>query len=116
MATCHPLSGATWRKHCSPPSSVNLRSTAAGPPVNGGQRWRTTVDHRRTTGQPPVNVLFRISTMDQRSFYPDAATFSDGKPASEAPELNLEDVMARLEDLEVEIDTLHADAEEQRKS
>ncbi|GJR89627.1 putative ribonuclease H-like domain-containing protein [Tanacetum coccineum] len=43
MATCHHLSGATWRKHCSPPSPVNLRSTAAGPPVNGGQRRRSTV-------------------------------------------------------------------------
>ncbi|GJW67264.1 hypothetical protein Tco_0121688 [Tanacetum coccineum] len=69
MATCHHLSGATWRKHCSPtvgqPPSDH-RSTVvndggqrwsttvntAGPPVNGGgQRWRTTVDHRRTTGQ-----------------------------------------------------------------
>ncbi|GKB68093.1 hypothetical protein Tco_0929505 [Tanacetum coccineum] len=62
MATCHHLSGATWRKHCfvtvsKPPP--DHRSTAA---VNGGQRrstpWttgqrrRTTVDHRRTTGQP----------------------------------------------------------------
>ncbi|GKD48178.1 hypothetical protein Tco_1277154, partial [Tanacetum coccineum] len=45
-------------------------------------------------------------------FYPDAATFSDGKPASEIPELNPEDVTARLEDMEVEIDTLHADAED----
>ncbi|GJY43122.1 hypothetical protein Tco_0431335 [Tanacetum coccineum] len=24
--------------------------------VNNGQRWQTTVDHRRTTGQPPVNA------------------------------------------------------------
>ncbi|GJY99618.1 hypothetical protein Tco_0517048 [Tanacetum coccineum] len=39
-------------------------------------------------------------------------TFSDGKPASETPELNPEDVTARLEDMEVEIDTLHADAED----
>ncbi|GKE34391.1 hypothetical protein Tco_1453713 [Tanacetum coccineum] len=44
--------------------------------------------------------------------YPDATTFSDGKPASETPELNPEDVTARLEDMEVEIDTLHADAED----
>ncbi|GJS67205.1 hypothetical protein Tco_0681769 [Tanacetum coccineum] len=41
-----------------------------------------------------------------------AITFSDGKPASETSELNLEDVTARLEDLEVEIDTLHADTED----
>ncbi|GJT84868.1 retrovirus-related pol polyprotein from transposon TNT 1-94 [Tanacetum coccineum] len=45
-------------------------------------------------------------------FYPDATTFSDGKPASETPELNPEDVTARLEDIEVEIDTLHADTED----
>ncbi|GJS67428.1 hypothetical protein Tco_0681992 [Tanacetum coccineum] len=44
--------------------------------------------------------------------YPYATTFSDGKPASETPELNPEDVTARLEDMEVEIDTLHADAED----
>ncbi|GJX30107.1 hypothetical protein Tco_0238186 [Tanacetum coccineum] len=69
MATCHHLSGATWRKHCSPTvrqpppdyrsTVVNGGSqrwsttvTIAGPPVNDGQQWRTTVDHRRTTGQP----------------------------------------------------------------
>ncbi|GKD36064.1 hypothetical protein Tco_1251573 [Tanacetum coccineum] len=45
-------------------------------------------------------------------FFPDTTTFSDGKPASEASELNPEDVTARLEDLEVEIDTLHADTED----
>ncbi|GKF44755.1 hypothetical protein Tco_0131307, partial [Tanacetum coccineum] len=39
-------------------------------------------------------------------------TFSDGKPASETSELNPEDVTAKLEDLEVEIDTLHADTED----
>ncbi|GJX42343.1 hypothetical protein Tco_0257333 [Tanacetum coccineum] len=42
----------------------------------------------------------------------DATTFSDGKPASETSELNPEDVTARLEDIEVEIDTLHADTED----
>ncbi|GKC65940.1 hypothetical protein Tco_1098538 [Tanacetum coccineum] len=45
-------------------------------------------------------------------FFPDAITFFDGKPASETSELNPEDVTARLEDLEVEIDTLHADTED----
>ncbi|GJX50614.1 hypothetical protein Tco_0277459 [Tanacetum coccineum] len=45
-------------------------------------------------------------------FFLDTTTFSDGKPASEAPELNPEDVTARLEDLEVEIDTLHADTKD----
>ncbi|GKE48421.1 hypothetical protein Tco_1479679 [Tanacetum coccineum] len=45
MATCHHLSGATWRKHCSPTVSQpppDLRSTTAvntaGPPL----------DHRST--------------------------------------------------------------------
>ncbi|GKD23645.1 hypothetical protein Tco_1225348 [Tanacetum coccineum] len=41
-----------------------------------------------------------------------ATTFSDGIPASKASELNPEDVTARLEDLEVEVDTLHADTED----
>ncbi|GJZ51034.1 hypothetical protein Tco_0605549 [Tanacetum coccineum] len=45
-------------------------------------------------------------------FFPDAITFSNGKPASETSELNPEDVTARLEDLEVKIDTLHADIED----
>ncbi|GKF41531.1 putative reverse transcriptase domain-containing protein [Tanacetum coccineum] len=45
-------------------------------------------------------------------FFPDAITFSDGKPAPKTLELNPEDVTARLEDLEVEIDTLHGDTED----
>ncbi|GJW34816.1 hypothetical protein Tco_0057736 [Tanacetum coccineum] len=45
-------------------------------------------------------------------FYPDATAFSDGKPASETPELNPKDVTARLEDIEVGIDTLHADTKD----
>ncbi|GJY14806.1 phospholipase D gamma 1 [Tanacetum coccineum] len=45
-------------------------------------------------------------------FFPDAITFSDGKPASETSELNPEDVTTRIKDLEVEIDTLHADTED----
>ncbi|GJZ25278.1 hypothetical protein Tco_0562737, partial [Tanacetum coccineum] len=45
-------------------------------------------------------------------FYPDATTFSDSKPVSETSELNPEDVTARLEDIEMEIDTLHADNED----
>ncbi|GJT53936.1 reverse transcriptase domain-containing protein [Tanacetum coccineum] len=77
MATCDHLSGATWRKHCSPtvgqpPPDHRLTvvnggsqrwSTAvitAGPPVNGGGQRRSKAadhrrpppDHRRTTGQP----------------------------------------------------------------
>ncbi|GJS72446.1 hypothetical protein Tco_0705287 [Tanacetum coccineum] len=46
--------------------------------------------------------------------FPDAIIFSDGKPASETSELNPEDVTARLEDLEVEINTLHADTEDKK--
>ncbi|GJV72993.1 hypothetical protein Tco_1492988 [Tanacetum coccineum] len=46
------------------------------------------------------------------SSYPDTTTFSDGKPASETSKLNPEDVTTRLEDIEVEIDTLHADTED----
>ncbi|GJU32287.1 hypothetical protein Tco_1175876 [Tanacetum coccineum] len=45
-------------------------------------------------------------------FFPDAITFSDVKPASETLELNPEDVTARLEDIEVEIDTLRADTKD----
>ncbi|GJU76593.1 hypothetical protein Tco_1273663 [Tanacetum coccineum] len=45
-------------------------------------------------------------------FYPDTPIFSDGEPTSESPELNPEDVTARLQDIEVEVDTLHADSED----
>ncbi|GJZ50708.1 hypothetical protein Tco_0605223 [Tanacetum coccineum] len=54
----------------------------------------------------------RRSRSPSSPFFPDTTTFSDSKPASEASELNPEDVMARLKDLEVEIDTLHADTED----
>ncbi|GJR16437.1 hypothetical protein Tco_0799089 [Tanacetum coccineum] len=54
----------------------------------------------------------RRSRPPSSPFYPDATTFSDGKPASETPELNPEDVTARLKDIEVEIDTLRADTED----
>ncbi|GJU07254.1 hypothetical protein Tco_1123684 [Tanacetum coccineum] len=45
-------------------------------------------------------------------FYLDATTFSDDKPASETSELNPKDVTARLEDIEVETNTLRADTED----
>ncbi|GJX52338.1 hypothetical protein Tco_0280707 [Tanacetum coccineum] len=32
-----------------------VAAATARPPVNSGQRWRTTVDHRRTIGQPPLD-------------------------------------------------------------
>ncbi|GJR68213.1 hypothetical protein Tco_0014278 [Tanacetum coccineum] len=41
-----------------------------------------------------------------------ATTFSDVKPASETLKLNPEDVTARLEDIEVEINTFRADTED----
>ncbi|GKA63540.1 hypothetical protein Tco_0763146 [Tanacetum coccineum] len=45
--------------------------------------------------------------------YPDATTFLDDEPAaSESPELNPKDLTARLEDIKVEIDTLHVDRED----
>ncbi|GKA94433.1 hypothetical protein Tco_0816471 [Tanacetum coccineum] len=52
------------------------------------------------------NLVFHCSE------FGDATTFSDGKPASETSKLNLEDVMARLKDIEEEIGTLHADTED----
>ncbi|GKE45959.1 hypothetical protein Tco_1473243 [Tanacetum coccineum] len=45
-------------------------------------------------------------------FFLDATTFSDGKPASKSSGLNPEDVTARPEDIEVEIDTLRADTKD----
>ncbi|GKE74822.1 hypothetical protein Tco_1536863 [Tanacetum coccineum] len=44
--------------------------------------------------------------------YRDTPIFSDGEPTSRSPELNPEDVTARLEDIKVEIYTLHADSED----
>ncbi|GKD72342.1 retrovirus-related pol polyprotein from transposon TNT 1-94, partial [Tanacetum coccineum] len=56
MATCHHLSGATWRKHCSP--------TVGQPPINRrrttGQRWSTTVvngGQRRSTPPDPRSTV-----------------------------------------------------------
>nr|GEV15188.1 hypothetical protein [Tanacetum cinerariifolium] len=68
----------------------------------------------------PVNSLEKEVTMEHSRSrspsspsYPDATTFSNGEPAaSEPPELNPEDLTAKLEDIEVEIDTLHADRED----
>ncbi|GJZ51196.1 hypothetical protein Tco_0605711 [Tanacetum coccineum] len=58
------------------------------------------------------SIAKRLDSSPSLPFYPDATTFSDGKPASETSELNPEDVTARLEDIEVEIDTLRADTED----
>ncbi|GJW24517.1 zf-CCHC domain-containing protein [Tanacetum coccineum] len=63
------------------------------------------------TSQAP-GLSRKRSRSSSSPFFPDDITFSDDKPASETSKLNPEDVTARLEDLEVEIDTLHADTED----
>ncbi|GJX24089.1 hypothetical protein Tco_0228534 [Tanacetum coccineum] len=66
----------------------------------------------------PALTLQALGPSQKRSrspsspFFPNDTTFSNDKPASEASELNPEDVTARLEDLEVEVDTLHVDTED----
>ncbi|GJV21079.1 hypothetical protein Tco_1370099 [Tanacetum coccineum] len=77
-------------------------------------------EHSQEINNPSVPTLIpqapgpskKRSRSPSSPFFPDTTTFSDGKPASEASELNPKDVTARLEDLEVEIDTLHADTED----
>ncbi|GKA12086.1 hypothetical protein Tco_0691632 [Tanacetum coccineum] len=64
------------------------------------------------TGHSIPRRLDTRSRSPSSPFYPDATTFSDGKLASETSELNPEDVTARLEDIEVEIDTLRVDTED----
>ncbi|GJZ03562.1 hypothetical protein Tco_0536837 [Tanacetum coccineum] len=85
--TLTPATGREHSQEMNKPSAHALRSQVPGP-----SRKRS-----RSPSSP---------------FFPDAITYSDGKPASDASELNPEDVTARLEDLEVEIDTLHADTED----
>ncbi|GJY32483.1 hypothetical protein Tco_0416952 [Tanacetum coccineum] len=63
MATCHHLSGATWRKHCSvtvskPPP--DHRSTAA---VNGGQR-RSEITVKDTDGVIDIRRPQRLEDLD----------------------------------------------------
>ncbi|GKA58075.1 hypothetical protein Tco_0757263 [Tanacetum coccineum] len=67
-----------------------------------------------TPATGPPGPSRKRSRSPSSPFYPDATTFSDGKPASETSELNPEDVTARLEDIEVEIDTLRADTEDKK--
>ncbi|GKF86165.1 hypothetical protein Tco_0253992 [Tanacetum coccineum] len=66
MATCHHLSGDTWRNHCSPtvgqPPVNRCQTTGqrwSTTAVNGGQRQQSTVvnggQYRRTTAGPSVN-------------------------------------------------------------
>ncbi|GJY30463.1 hypothetical protein Tco_0413958 [Tanacetum coccineum] len=77
-------------------------------------------EHSQEINNPSVPTLIpqapgpsrKRSRSPSSPFFPDTTTFSDGKPASEASELNPKDVTARLEDLEVEIDTLHANTED----
>ncbi|GJV76580.1 hypothetical protein Tco_1508164 [Tanacetum coccineum] len=75
-------------------------------------------EHSQEINNPSVPTLIpqapgpsrKRSRSPSSPFFPDA--FSDGRPTSETSELNPEDVTAKLEDLEVEIDTLHADTED----
>ncbi|GJS19926.1 hypothetical protein Tco_0448558 [Tanacetum coccineum] len=67
---CHYLSGATYPVN----SSCAVTGATTGPPVNGGQRrsmgrvtdgqrWRTTVDHHRsTTGQRSGQMVATTAT------------------------------------------------------
>ncbi|GKA73148.1 hypothetical protein Tco_0779364 [Tanacetum coccineum] len=77
-------------------------------------------EHSQEMNNPSVPALIspapgpsrKRSRSPSSPFFPDVIAFSGGKPASETSELNPEDVTARLEDLEVEVDTLHADTED----
>ncbi|GKG36006.1 hypothetical protein Tco_0443684, partial [Tanacetum coccineum] len=66
IATYHPVIGATWPVNS--PGVVTGATT--GPPVNGGQRWRSTTvngcQRRRTTTVPPLDH-HRSTTPDHRS-------------------------------------------------
>ncbi|GKD31579.1 hypothetical protein Tco_1242357 [Tanacetum coccineum] len=84
------LTPATWREHSQ--EINNLSVPALISPAPGPSRKRS-----RSPSSP---------------FFPDAIAFSNGKPASETSELNPEYVTARLKDLEVEVDTFHADTED----
>ncbi|GJR05975.1 hypothetical protein Tco_0528959 [Tanacetum coccineum] len=84
------LTPATWREHSQ--GINNLSVPALISQASGPSRKRS-----RSPSSP---------------FFLNAITFSDGKPASETSELNPEDVTTRIKDLEVEIDTLHADTED----
>ncbi|GKB79388.1 hypothetical protein Tco_0946283 [Tanacetum coccineum] len=66
----------------------------------------------QATQLPELGPSRKRSISPSSPFFPDAITYSDGKPASETSELNPEDVTARLEDLEVEVNTLHADTKD----
>ncbi|GKB34765.1 hypothetical protein Tco_0879707 [Tanacetum coccineum] len=59
-----------------------------------------------------VPMRFDLPASPSSPFYPDTPIFSDGEPTFESPKLNPEDVTARLEDIEVEIDNLHVDSED----
>ncbi|GJY94475.1 hypothetical protein Tco_0510836 [Tanacetum coccineum] len=84
------LTPATGREHSQEINNLNVPALISQAPGSSRKRSRS-----------PSSL-----------FFPDDITFSDGKPASETSELNPEDVTARLEDLEVEVDTLHADTED----
>ncbi|GJW24258.1 hypothetical protein Tco_0038069 [Tanacetum coccineum] len=83
-------------------------------PRQGGNARRNIMGYHYNTMASIQRILYEINKSPSSPSYPDATTFSNGEPAaSESPELNPEDLTARLEDIEVEIDTLHADREDQ---
>nr|GEZ37348.1 hypothetical protein [Tanacetum cinerariifolium] len=60
-----------------------------------------------------VELALTFTTTREPSFETWLPKDHNGEPAaSESPELNPEDLTARLEDVEVEINTLHADRED----
>ncbi|GJR53885.1 hypothetical protein Tco_1404406 [Tanacetum coccineum] len=75
-------------------------------------------EHSQEINNPSVPTLINTSNLGPSRSEADhiiailTQCLSDGRPTSETSELNPEDVTARLEDLEVEIDTLHADTED----
>ncbi|GJT70138.1 hypothetical protein Tco_1029424 [Tanacetum coccineum] len=124
---CSEIWGVTfWKLMCSP-NSYDIHKMYIGLPQltrlslygssSLSESWR---EHSQEINNLSVPALIsqapgpsrKRSRSPSSPFFPDAITFSDGKPASETSKLNPEDVTARLEDLEVEVDTLHADTED----
>nr|GEV22662.1 hypothetical protein [Tanacetum cinerariifolium] len=99
--------------HAIPLLNVELALTSTTTPKPSLETWLPK-DHSACT---ELKLAPRQSRKKSRSpsspSYPNATTFLDGESAaSESPELNPEDLIARQEDIEVEIDTLHANRED----
>ncbi|GJV83300.1 hypothetical protein Tco_1523198 [Tanacetum coccineum] len=77
------------------------------------ETWLPKDDSVRTELELAPGPSQKRSRSPSSPSYPGATTFSNGEQAtSESPKLNPEDLTDRLEDIEVEIDTLHADRED----